>query len=116
MPWQATSYAYNDDYTEITVNLREGVEWADGEPFTCDDVKFTLELLRENAPEFTYAYIYEEWLKSVECPDDFTVLITLNKPGPRWFQSNLALGHENHQVILPEHIWAGQNPAGICEL
>ncbi|MEZ4864809.1 MAG: ABC transporter substrate-binding protein [Caldilineaceae bacterium] len=110
IPWQATGFKYNDDYTEITVNLRDGVEWADGEPFTCDDVRFTLELLRNNAPELTYAYIYEEWLKSVECVDDLTVFITLNKPGPRWFQSNLALGHENHQVILPEHIWADKDP------
>jgi peptide/nickel transport system substrate-binding protein len=110
IPWQATSYAYNDDFTEVTVNLRQGVEWSDGEAFTCDDVKFTLELLRDNAPEFTYAYIYEEWMQGVECIDDLTALITLNKPGPRWFQSNLALGHENHQVILPEHIWADKSP------
>lgn len=110
IPWQAESFEYNEDYTVITVNLREGVEWADGEAFNCDDVKFTLELLRDNSPEFTYSYIYEEWLQSVECPDDLTVVITLNKPGPRWFHSNLALGHENHQVILPEHIWADKDP------
>jgi len=110
IPWQAESFTYNDAYTEITVKLRQGVEWADGEAFTCDDVKFTLELLRDNTPEFSYSYIYEEWLEGVECIDDLTALITLTKPGPRWFQNNLALGHENHQVILPEHIWADKNP------
>lgn len=110
IPWQATGYEYNDEFTEVTVNLRDGVEWADGEAFTCDDVKFTLELLRDNSPEFTYAYIYEEWLEGVECIDDLTVVISLTKPGPRWFQSNLALGHENHQVILPKHIWEDKNP------
>ena len=26
------------------------------------------------------------------------------------FRDNLALGHENHQVILPKHIWEGQDP------
>ena len=35
--------------------------------------------------------------------------IHLTKPGPRWFQNNLALGHENHQVILPEHIWSKED-------
>jgi peptide/nickel transport system substrate-binding protein len=105
IPWQAESFEYNDDYTVITVKLRQGVEWSDGQPFTCADVKFTLEMLRDNAPEFNYSYIYQEWLSGVECPDDLTAVITLTKPGPRWFRDNLALGHENHQVILPAHIW-----------
>jgi peptide/nickel transport system substrate-binding protein len=105
IPWQAESFEYNDDYTVITVKLRQGIEWSDGQPFTCDDVKFTLEMLRDNAPELNYSFIYADWLQSVECPDDLTALITLTKPGPRWFRDNLALGHENHQVILPAHIW-----------
>lgn len=105
IPWQAESFEYNDDYTVITVKLRQGVEWSDGMPFTCTDVKFTLEMLRDNAPELNYSYIYEEWLEGVECTDDLTAVITLTKPGPRWFRDNLALGHENHQVILPAHIW-----------
>jgi peptide/nickel transport system substrate-binding protein len=109
IPWQAESYEYNDDYTMVTVKLRDGVEWADGEPFTCADVKFTLEMLRDNAPDLNYSFIYDEWLESVECPDDLTVVINLTKPGPRWFKNNLALGHENHQVILPAHIWEGQD-------
>ena len=110
VPWQAESYEYNDDYTVITLKLRQGVEWADGEPFTCTDVKFTLEMLRDSSPELSYSFIYDEWLEDVECVDDQTALINLTKPGPRWFLSNLALGHENHQVILPAHIWEGQDP------
>lgn len=110
IPWQAESYAYNEDFTNITVKLRQGVEWADGEPFGCTDVKYTLEMLRDNAPELNYSFIYAEWLQDVECVDDLTAIIHLTKPGPRWFLSNLALGHENHQVILPAHIWEGQDP------
>ena len=33
IPWLATGYEYNDDFTELTVNIREGVEWSDGEAF-----------------------------------------------------------------------------------
>lgn len=110
VPWQAESYEYNDDYTSITVKLRDGVKWSDGEAFTCDDVKFTLEMLRDNSPDLNYSFVYNEWLKDVECVDDLTAVINLNKPGPRWFQANLALGHENHQVMLPEHIWGDKNP------
>src|SRR5262245_29125628 len=110
IPWQAESFEYNDDYTVVTVKLRNGITWSDGVAFTCKDVKYTLEMLRDNAPDLNYSFIYDEWLKGVDCPDDLTAVINLKKPGPRWFRDNLALGHENHQVILPAHIWEGKNP------
>ena len=53
VPWQAETFEYNDDFTSITVKLRDGVKWSDGTPFTCADVKFTLEMLRDNAPDLT---------------------------------------------------------------
>ena len=30
---------YNEDFTKITIPLREGVAWSDGEPFTSADVR-----------------------------------------------------------------------------
>jgi len=110
IPWQAESFTYNDTYTTITVKLRQGVTWADGQPFTSGDVKYTLEMLRDNAPELLYSSIYKEWVKGVDAPDAQTAIINLNKPGPRFFQLYLALGHENHQVILPAHVWKDKDP------
>ena len=115
IPWQGESFEYNDDFTEVTLNLRDGVTWCDGVPLSADDVKFTLEMLRDNAPDLEFSFIYEEWLKEVEVIDPLTAKIVLNKPGPRWFRDNLALGHENHQVILPKHIWDGQNPRDVLD-
>ena len=43
VPWTAESYEYNADNTEITINIRDGVTWQDGEPFTADDIVFTLD-------------------------------------------------------------------------
>ena len=48
IPWLATSYTIAADAKSVDVTLRNGVEWSDGQPFTADDVKFTLELLRDN--------------------------------------------------------------------
>jgi peptide/nickel transport system substrate-binding protein len=110
IPWQAESFEYNPDFTEITLNLRDGVTWCDGVPFTADDVKYTLEALRDvDDPAYQYSSIFEEWLEEVEVVDPLTAVIRLTKPGPRWFRDNLALGHENHIVMLPKHIWEGQD-------
>ena len=110
IPWQAESFKYNDAFTTITVKLRKGVTWSDGEPFTSKDVKFTLEMLRDNAPDLTYSTVYKEWLKGVDTPDELTAVLNLTKPNPRFFEENLARGWENHQVVMPEHIWRGQDP------
>ena len=50
VPWLAESYEYNDDFTELIVKTREGAEWSDGEPFDAEDVVFTINMLKENAP------------------------------------------------------------------
>jgi peptide/nickel transport system substrate-binding protein len=110
IPWQAESFAYNDGFTAITVNLRKSITWSDGQPFTSKDVKFTLEMLRDNAPDLQYSTVYKEWLKGVDTPDDLTAVLNLNKANPRFFEENLARGWENHQVMMPEHIWKGQDP------
>ena len=55
IPWLAESYEYNADFTEITVKMREGLTWSDGVALTAEDVKFTLEMLRDNAPDLDYS-------------------------------------------------------------
>ncbi|MFO1539536.1 MAG: ABC transporter substrate-binding protein [Chloroflexota bacterium] len=109
IPWQGESYEYNEDFTEVTLKLRDGVTWCDGTPMTSADVEYTLESLRDAEASVTYASIFAEWLEDVEVVDDLTSVIHLTKPGPRWFKDNLALGHENHIVMLPKHIFEGQD-------
>lgn len=41
-PALATEWSVNDDYTVYTFTLREGVLWHDGEPFTADDVVWSI--------------------------------------------------------------------------
>ncbi|MEZ4770489.1 MAG: ABC transporter substrate-binding protein [Caldilineales bacterium] len=40
IPHIAKGWESNDDFTEWTINLRPGMKWSDGEPFTADDILF----------------------------------------------------------------------------
>jgi len=41
VPDLATGWAWNEEGTELTLPLRQGVGWHDGKPFTAADVKFS---------------------------------------------------------------------------
>src|SRR6266478_2603504 len=45
LPDLATGWSWNEDGTELTLPLREGIKWHDGEPFTAQDVVCTWDLL-----------------------------------------------------------------------
>src|ERR1700758_1024948 len=49
VPDLATSWAWNEEGTELSFPLRQGVKWHDGAPFTAADVKCTFDLLMDNA-------------------------------------------------------------------
>src|SRR5229473_2840111 len=51
VPELATGWAWNEEGTELTMPLRQGVKWHDGKPFTANDVKCTFELLQGTGPE-----------------------------------------------------------------
>ncbi|MCD6510435.1 MAG: ABC transporter substrate-binding protein [Thermoprotei archaeon] len=104
--WLATGYEYSDDYKTLTFHIRKGVTWNDGEPFTAKDVAFTLNMLKKYAPKLYYSSWVAEWVKDVETPDDYTVVIHLTKPNPRaHFQFRFW-----NIPIVPEHVWKDKDP------
>ncbi len=105
IPWLATDYAYNDDFTELVINLREGVEWSDGTPFTAKDVVFTLQMLIDNAPLLRNSAEVAAWVKEVTAVDDLTVQIVFNDPKPRFMFSHLSFKFDTGMYIVPEHIY-----------
>lgn len=117
-PWIGEEWEYNDDFTQVTVTLRDDVTWSDGEQLTSEDIVFTGNMLLDNAPEMTYASQFADNVDSVEAPDDFTVVFNLKRPSPRWARNELAysLGQPARFVIVPEHIWAGKNPLEFTNL
>jgi len=116
IPWQAESYSYNDDYTEVTINIRDGVTWQDGEPFTANDVVFTINMLKASAPELQLAAALNDRVADVTAPDDQTVVITLTRPGPRWALDTFALGQTARFIVMPEHVWGDKDPKTFTNL
>jgi len=108
IPWLAESYNVADDFTSIDVVLRSGVTWNDGTPFTANDVKFTLEKLRDT-PELAFSSDMNEWVQDVTVVDDQTFTINLNKANPRFFYFYFVENSEIQISILPKHIWENED-------
>lgn len=105
IPWLATGYEYNEDFTELVLTLREGVEWSDGTPFTANDVVFTLQMLIDNAPLLRNSAEVKEWVESATAVDDLTVQIVFTTPKPRFLFSHLSYKFDTGMYIIPAHIY-----------
>jgi peptide/nickel transport system substrate-binding protein len=85
VPNVAKAWSWNDDYTVLTITLREGHKWSDGAPFTAEDVVFWYEDLILN--EAIYPKTPDRWLfqgqpMQVEAVDPLTVRMTFPVPAP----------------------------------
>lgn len=80
-PAMATEWEANDDYTEWTFTLREGVQFHDGDTFDAEDVVVTFERIaafNQNQP----STILQGKVETVEAVDDMTVRFVLNESYP----------------------------------
>ena len=78
-PQLAESWDISDDGLTYTFHLRKGVQWHKGYgEFTSADVKFTLERHGDPAvASINAGNIKLDNIDSIECPDDYTVVIKL---------------------------------------
>ena len=108
IPWIAEGHEYNDDYTEVTVKIRSGVEWSDGMPWTVHDFVFTINMLKANAPELLFSTDMETWVEEAVALDDLTAKIRLTAPNPRFIFTYFTHNFGNGVPIVPKHIWQGK--------
>ncbi|MDF0597613.1 ABC transporter substrate-binding protein [Psychromarinibacter halotolerans] len=109
-PALALGYELSDDGRTLTLELRPDVRWHDGEPFTSEDVRYTLmEVIKEFHPRGRSILAS---LTAVETPDEHTAILQFAEPTLYALRS--LTGPE--APILPAHIFAGsdvrENPAG----
>ncbi len=85
VPNMAKSYEWNDDFTELTIVLRKGHKWSDGQPFTTEDIVFWYEdivLNTELYPNPPSVWVYGGEPMKVEAVDDVTVKFMFAAPAP----------------------------------
>ena len=101
VPGLAESWDFDEQTNTYTFHLQSGVTWHDGEPFTADDVRFTIEAIMnpdngsENAPNF-------EDVEEITVADNQTISFRLSAP-------NVAFLDYMTMAILPQHLLEGED-------
>lgn len=101
VPALAEKYDLDNDTNTYTFKLRKGVKWHDGEDFTADDVKFTIDQIMDPDNESEIACNYED-VEKITVKDDQTISFKLKEPNVS-FLEYMTIG------ILPKHLLEGKN-------
>jgi peptide/nickel transport system substrate-binding protein len=104
-------FEVNEDETEFTFYMREGLKWSDGEPVNTEDVRFTYEdvyLNEELTPFFPAKYRTagdpSGEPMNLEIVDDYTFRITFEQPYGGFLMRIAIQGWEGYSsLIKPEH-------------
>ncbi len=75
LPSLATSWEVSDDKLTYTYHLRKGVLFADGRPFTADDVQFSFDVARDKAVHAEAMRSTFDDVISLTTPDERTVVV-----------------------------------------
>jgi peptide/nickel transport system substrate-binding protein len=103
VPDLATAWSWNEDGTEITFPLRQGVRWHDGKPFTAKDVVCTWNLLTDKSADKLRLNPRKSWYRNLEqvtANGDYEVTFRLKRPQP----SFLALLASGWSPVYPCHV------------
>ncbi len=106
-PGLATGCTHNEDYTQWTCDIQQGLKWSDGEPLTADDIAFTYRFVIDNKIPQYKSYFPSN--PTFSTPDDHTLVWTADEPTfapdmPPWV------------YIVPEHDWAQYDGKSLKEI
>jgi peptide/nickel transport system substrate-binding protein len=105
-PVLATGYTWSNGGTTLTLDIRPGVKWNDGKPFSASDVAFTFNMIKANPGLDTDGTPVPV---SATAPSPTQAVLTFSAPE----YTNLFLIGQTY--IVPEHIWSKVNPATFAD-
>ena len=108
-PRLARAWTFSDDRRTLTLNIRPGVKWHDGKPFTSADIAYSaLQVWSKYHSRGRMTFIN---LIAVDTPDPLTAVLRFSAPAP-YVISALA---SNESQVVPRHLYEGRdvlsNPA-----
>ncbi|MBE3127332.1 MAG: ABC transporter substrate-binding protein [Candidatus Atribacteria bacterium] len=113
-PGLAERWEWSVDGKELTLYLRKGLKWSDGEPFTTADITFWWNDI-ENDPNITPAGPHSEWMINdkpmiLEVIDNTTIKLKFDAPnglaervGLAFHGNQWPLGFERFGFFAPRH-------------
>lgn len=101
-PGIAESYEVSKDSLTYTFHLNKKAHFFDGHPVTSEDVKFSIESVKDPAYMAAHRMPYYEDVAGVETPDPYTVVVKMKK---KYFKNLDVLGSGGFTPILPKHIY-----------
>lgn len=103
IPNIATAVSVSNDSSTFTFQLREGMRWSDGEPFTADDILFWFEAVASNEQlNPAGPRIGGIPLEAVEAVDDYTVVFRFGRPYGLFLQT-MATSTGEAMTSFPRH-------------
>jgi peptide/nickel transport system substrate-binding protein len=103
VPDLASDWSWDEDKTDLTFRLHEGVKWHDGTPFTAKDVQCTWDLLTGKTSEKLRINPRKAWYRNLEAVTtngDFEVTFHLKRPQPAF----IALLASGFSPVYPCHV------------
>ncbi|MFA5331891.1 MAG: ABC transporter substrate-binding protein [Methanoregula sp.] len=98
-PLLAESWEVSGDAKTWTFHLVKNTTWNDGVPFTCSDVKFTNDYMKQY--NLTLGYVLSD-VQSVNCTDENTAVFTLRTSYSGFLDQ---ISRTPGITISPKHIW-----------
>ncbi|BCJ94279.1 ABC transporter substrate-binding protein [Anaerocolumna cellulosilytica] len=114
-PGLAEKWEVSEDSKTITFHLFQNIKWTDGEPFTAEDVQFTLEFMSDkNYTGLNSTYVQQivgfdevhnqtaEHLSGINVIDEYTIAITTKEVYASFYEKiGRGVG------IIAKHVWEG---------
>lgn len=96
--WVATDWGYTDETTGF-YDIRDDLEWNDGTPLTAEDVAWTMNAVKKDAPSGTF-YGQLANFESAEAVSDTRVEVKLSKPDTTVIEEIGFWGN-----VVPKHVF-----------
>ena len=103
VPDLAGDWSWDEEKTQLTFQLRQGVRWHDGKPFTAKDVVCTWDLLTGKSGDKLRINPRKVWYKNLEkvtAGGDYDVTFQLKRPQPAF----IALLASGFSPVYPCHV------------